>query len=160
MYRVNVRSRDTIVAEMNSSKIFKTKQEAEEFLRHIKENGLTGVDFDYYDLVHVGDVIEQEYDIDGAFIEKTGEQYLVFASFAHGDHANTIHDTLEDALAAIEQYVESAKQFGDDIEIEEVAGENVADFDAIKRHLESSEDVFVRMNDGTWFTITKTEERA
>ena len=152
-----MRSRDKLVAEMNNSKVFRTKREAEDFLDYIRENGLVGVDFDYYDLVHIEDVIEQEYDVDNAFIEEAGAQYLVFASFSHGGHANTIHDTLNDALAVIRQYVEIAKQLGDDVEIEEVAGEGGADFDAIKKHLETSDDVFIRMDDGTWFTITKKE---
>lgn len=92
--------------------------------------------------------------------KKVGAIYLVFASFAHGDHANTIHNTAEAATAVIEQYIEAAKQFGDEVAIEEVAGEESADLDAITKHLENNEDVFVRMDDGTWFTITKTEERA
>lgn len=159
MYCVNIRSRDKIMAEMNNQKLFHTKEEAEKFLEYVKNNGLTGIDFDFYDLVGVEDVAEQEYDVENAFIEKCEKEslYLVFTSFSKGGHANTLHRSPREACDVIKQYIELENSFGNDVSIEEVAGEEDTTFDAICLHLEKNEDVFVRMDDGTWFTITRVK---
>lgn len=162
MWCVNVMANETITIISNNIKTFNTKEAAEMFLDSIKRKGLQGVDFDYWEVNEIVEVYGQNYDTESAYTEKCDQYdktvYLVFASYNTGGHANTVHKNVENAIAVIEDYIKLAKEdFGEEVKIESVSGTQENTLEAIKKMVEDEnmDNVFVTIDDGTWFTVSK-----
>lgn len=69
---------------------------------------------------------------------------LVFASYKYGEHLNVIKDSVEDAVKMIEEYCKMEEL---DEDIDKIAA-------IIQEGLQKQDNVYVPLEDGTWYTIT------
>ena len=72
---------------------------------------------------------------------------LVFASYKYGEHLNVIKDSAEDAIKMIEEYCKM-EELDEDID-------NIGTI--IREGLQKQDNVYVPLEDGTWYTITNCD---
>ena len=70
IYEVRVPCEEIRKVECDNIKYFETKEEAEEFISYIKENGLIGIDFDEVEDIEVIEVYDQDYRTNEAVMQK------------------------------------------------------------------------------------------
>jgi len=76
-----------------------------------------------------------------------GNMILVFASYKWGEHLNVIKGSIKDAVEMIKEYcIENGTECYDAslIELENY----------IKERLKNQDNIYIAINDGTWYTIT------
>ena len=81
---------------------------------------------------------------------------MLFASYRTGGYANTIHNSIEDIVELIKNYIEMEEVEGyevkwEDGEIEKLAYYIQKELNKLYRH-----DTMIKMTDDTWFLITRT----